>query len=402
MLKFGQNRQLKYFFLLLLLIPLTLLSQNVSGYGKISGNITDAQTNQPIENVNIYISNSLIGTSTNKDGEFLISKVPVGRYTLIISHISYLSQSERIEIFDNKNVGLTLRLLPKPIELPEIAVVDKYDDDWEDNFELFKKRFFGATDFANECKIENPHILTFEEKGNMLFASAEEPLKIINKSLGYEVTYFLKHFECDYDNTKYSGLPFFKELESSSANEQKEWENNRLRAYMGSLRHFLRSLGKYYELAKANKDTLKLNIEIGDITDDGVKYSYDKNMFLSKQGFNAYLLNYMHGPSGVKTISHPFYPDSVITESNNPNELNLVCGQTIQVNYFKEYHALTYQPQISNIVSHSYLVYFDKQGRYFDEYKLQTFGNFAKQGVAEMVPFEYEPSDSLLMNTDFR
>lgn len=47
-------------------------------------------------------------------------------------------------------------------------------------------------------------------------------------------------------------------------------------------------------------------------------------------------------------------------------------------------------------------VYFYKMGRYHDEFMVQKFGYMAKQRLAEMLPFEYEPSDSVLINTDFR
>jgi len=392
---------MKKLFVLILLIPFTLFAQRE--YGKISGTVVDEQTKQPLENVNIYIAKSLIGTSTNRAGKFSLGKIPKGRYTLIFSHISYLNHTEKIEILENRNINLNITLPPKPIEFPEVDVVDKYDDEWEDNFETFKEGLLGNTEFADACTIENPYTVSFEEDENgFLYAYAEEPLKVTNEGLGYEVTFFLKHFEThDYD-VLFSGLPFFKELPSTSKEQTKMWKFNRLRAYMGSLRHFLRSLAESYKLIQEGKDSVQLIIDLEDITDEGAKYYYDDKMFLSKQGFAADLIKPIKNAFTTKYHLYPFFPDSIIAISENPTELYLVCDKLIHIVYDKEYDDLTYDPQVSRIALHADSVYFDKMGRYYDEFMVQKFGYMAKQRLAEMLPFEYAPSDSLLINTDFR
>lgn len=392
---------MKKLLLLILLIPFVLLAQKQSG--KISGTVLDEQTKQPIENVNIYIAKSLIGTSTNGKGEFNLSKIPVGRYTIIFSHVSYLNHSENIEILENRNINLDITLPPKPIEFPEVDVVDKFDDDWEDNFEKFEEGLLGKTEFADACTIKNPYVVSFDEDENgILYAHADGPIKIVNEGLGYEVTFFLKHFETGFYEVLFSGLPFYKELPSTSEEQKKMWEFNRLRAYMGSLRHFLRSLSESYELIKEGKETVSLVIDYEDVTENGATYYYDDKMFLSKMGFAADLIQPIKNVFTRKFHLSPFFPDSVIVKSENPNELYLVSNKLIQVVYNKEYDDLTYDPQVSRIALHADSVYFDKMGRYYDEFTVQTFGYMSKQRLAEMLPFEYEPSDSLLINTDFR
>ena len=392
---------MKKLLVLLLLIPYSLFAQKE--HGKISGSVIDEQTKQPIENVNIYIAKSLIGTSTNKNGKFNLAKIPTGRYEVIFSHVSYLNHSEKIEILGNRNINLDIVLSPKPIEFPDVDVVDKYDDEWEDNFEKFKEGLLGKTEFADACTIENPYTVSFEKDDNgILYAHADGPLKIINEGLGYEVTFFLKHFEMSFYDVLYSGLPFFKELPCSSEEQKKMREYNRLRAYMGSLRHFLRSLAESYQLIREGKDSVKLVIDLEDATDNGVKYFYDDKMFLSKQGFAADLIEPIKYVHLNKFMLHPFFPDSVVAKSKNPNELYFVCDKLIQIVYDKEYDDLTYDPQVSRIALHADSVYFDKMGRYYDEFTVQTFGYMSKQRLSEILPFEYEPSDSLLINTDFR
>lgn len=389
--------------MLFLLLLTFLLAEAQSEHGKISGRIIDEQTKQPIENVNIYIANSLIGTSTNRAGIFQFPKIPPGRYTIIFSHISYLNHTEKIEILANRNINLNINLEPKPIEFPEVDVVDKYDDEWENNFEIFRDGLLGKTDFAEGCRILNPYSVSFKkDENNILYALTSEPLKIINESLGYEITYFLKHFESRFYDVLFSGQPYFEELPDASSEKRKAWGKNRLKAYMGSLRHFLRALSKSYKLQKEGKDTVKLIVDYGDVTREGGKYYYDDKMFLSKQGFGADLIEPIPNVFMKKFMLHPLIPDSVIVESENPNELYLVTDKQIYISYNKEYDDLTYEPQISRLILHSDSVYFDKMGRYHDEFMIQTLGQMAKQRLAEMLPFEYQPSDSVLINTDFR
>ncbi len=57
----------------------------------IKGSIKDMDTQQPLPGASIVImeSNPLIGTTTDADGFFTISNIPVGRYNLNISYIGY-------------------------------------------------------------------------------------------------------------------------------------------------------------------------------------------------------------------------------------------------------------------------------------------------------------------------
>lgn len=391
---------MKIFFFVLLL-PVVLLSQ--SGYGKVSGRILDEQTKLPVESVNIFIANSLVGTSSNRNGYFEIDKIPPGRYNLIISHLSYENQSISADIKKNKIFQVDLELHPKPIEFPEIDISDLYDKEWQKNLEIFQESLFGSTWFAKGCEILNPFTISFnkDEKG-ILYAETNVPIEIENRSLGYIVNYYLEYFSYDYGTIKYSGHPYFEEMKSDFDEDHDVWKNNRLEAYMGSLRHFLRTLATAYNLIKEKKDSVTILVDLDNVTEGGTKFIYDDSMFMRKNGFDAYLNEYYLGAGGRRAISRIFYPDSIITESTIENELYLKTDKAIQITYNKEYNDLNYQPQISMIKLHSDSVYFDKRGRYHDEFKLQVFGYMARQRLSEMLPFEYEPSDSVLINTDFR
>ena len=73
-------------FLLIAFLLLTAMgfAQNVD----VSGSVLDLGTGEPIPSVNIFAKDYKIGTSTDFDGNFTLSNVPVG-VTLIFSYVGY-------------------------------------------------------------------------------------------------------------------------------------------------------------------------------------------------------------------------------------------------------------------------------------------------------------------------
>jgi hypothetical protein len=57
--------------------------------GSISGMVMDYRTEQPLSGANIVLSGSILGSSSNGSGKFVIEKVPVGSYTVEVYYIGY-------------------------------------------------------------------------------------------------------------------------------------------------------------------------------------------------------------------------------------------------------------------------------------------------------------------------
>lgn len=105
--------------------PMTL-----RGTGKISGNITDASNQQPVEfaTVALTLPNSekpIDGAICDDKGKFSIHKVPNGTYRLIISFIGYKNEFvDKIVISDKKNsvdIG-TIKMATDSKELEAVVV----------------------------------------------------------------------------------------------------------------------------------------------------------------------------------------------------------------------------------------------------------------------------------------
>ncbi len=88
----------------------------------VNGFIRDDATGEPISYANVFISNSTMGAATNRDGYFVISKIPVGIYEFNVTMIGYGIHKEQISIKENKPIRLDIRLREEIIETSEIIV----------------------------------------------------------------------------------------------------------------------------------------------------------------------------------------------------------------------------------------------------------------------------------------
>lgn len=91
---------------------------------QISGTVTDAATGESIPGANVYISELQKGAATNADGQFEISNVESGSYTLTASYVGYEPYETTIEV---ANEPLTLNIqLKQSVEIGEELVVVGY------------------------------------------------------------------------------------------------------------------------------------------------------------------------------------------------------------------------------------------------------------------------------------
>ncbi|MEY8849103.1 TonB-dependent receptor [Psychroserpens sp. XS_ASV72] len=102
-------------FLLLFSATQTIWSQNT-----FEGTISDANTNEPLVFVNIYLPELEIGTVTNENGRFLLENIPNGNYKIVVSFLGYETYSITQKIPQSESLNITLT--PSAIEMEEIIV----------------------------------------------------------------------------------------------------------------------------------------------------------------------------------------------------------------------------------------------------------------------------------------
>lgn len=92
--------------------------------GSVIGVVLDIKTYEPLSGVNVIIEGGLRGTTTDQNGEFIISDISVGSYILTFDHIGYAKiRTLGVEIKNAETTDLRIIYLKEePIPLNEIVV----------------------------------------------------------------------------------------------------------------------------------------------------------------------------------------------------------------------------------------------------------------------------------------
>jgi hypothetical protein len=308
----------------------------------IKGTILENKTRNPIL-ATVYFNGTFVGTQSDLDGNFELDISKNTSMPLTISSIGYYSVT--LTSFST-NKPLIIYLTPKVYEVKEVVISSKsLVMKRRANLNLFKNVFLGTTANARNCKIINENDITFnyDSDRDTLKAFASNPLLIINRALGYKITYYLDRFEYSKRDRSmlFTGTLIFNEDLANEETNTRLYERRRKNAYLGSRMHFFRALW-------ANK-----------LTSTG---------FILKNSVGNSL----------------FYKD--IVEESNPDSQN---------NYIKflksnEKLSILYYTKLSYIVFDKGKVDFDKDG-FFDKTGLSISweGEMMDQRVGDMLPYTY-------------
>ena len=230
-------------FLLILIIIFN--TNNLFSQLRIIGNVKSASDKKLLSGVSVYLSNTSIGTTTNENGDFVLTNIPDGKFQLVVSIIGFETFTQQL---NNKlaNQVINVELKQKTTDLPELLLEPYEAFGWEKWGSLFTDMFIGTTGYAKYCELTNPEVLKFRfnKNKNTLSAMSFVPLVIVNNAMGYEIHYQLEDFEYDFTKKQviYNGHPLFKDLILTNSSKAIRWQERRRSAYYGSVRHFMRSL----------------------------------------------------------------------------------------------------------------------------------------------------------------
>jgi hypothetical protein len=384
----------------------------LKGQSRIDGQIVDKETGEPLIGVNVFISKTSIGGTTDKDGLYTIKNISNGRYELVISMIGYTMEKKELNLFANAQLDMDFWLTTDPIKMKEILVTKKSNKQWKKDYKVFKNAFLGNSKNAKSCKIINEYVLSFNRGENIFSASAQRPLIIENKRLGYVVKYYLDEFTTN--NTflrsddesffnfffisstqfvRYTGESFFTEMEPKSEQQKRQWIKNRQIAYNGSLRHFLATLGKRFDRRyKMKGDSLRQR-------NDWLLISGSKKDPLTKEGFEVYPKEeYRKGYDYRELLN-----ERLVWSTKNDNELLLSFKDKMMVKFNKEGEELNYRfytfdsdskPKIyqtSFLILGKDSIIFDKNGRYYERFMIEKQEYMGWERVGDQLPFDYKP-----------
>ena len=109
-------------FLKLLWITLFSLATQVYAQQNIHGFIRDRETGEPLPYTNVILPDLNRGAVSNIEGYYVLTDIPVGTHTLIVSIIGYEKHIQSVTVADDLDIRLDLRLNPAILEGQSIEV----------------------------------------------------------------------------------------------------------------------------------------------------------------------------------------------------------------------------------------------------------------------------------------
>lgn len=290
-------------------------SAQLKGAATLKGHVADADSGRPLENAIVFLTNTPIGASTQPDGSFTLDNIPPGDYGLVISRVGYIRQSLHVRLTAGATFSEDIRLVPRPVRTAAVEV--------------------RAERSAEARKIST---LLFPETSPRSY-------------------------------TLYS---FFDSLLPRDAGERSRWEENRIHAYKGSMKHFLHSL--YAGSTDAESFTI---------------FSGPLGALLEGRGHrvNAQELS-LEPQTGTPFLALRF-----------PGSLRVEYGRRITESYIRNYTAggLRFQEHVESAgvedvnsasivrLNKSYAL-IDSLGNLLDPLSLDVAGRWMKSRVAELLP----------------
>jgi len=222
-----------------------LFSLNCFGqFSDISGNVKDKDTGEPILFAHIFIANTAVGSTSDTEGKFMLREVPAGEFTIVCTMVGYDPFTGLINVTPGNLFQVDIELEQSETILDEVSVSEKEDKKWKKQYSLFERELLGDVPTADRCEILNPWVVNFEENSfsDTFLATADEPLEINNKYLGYKIYFLLTNFKIVHGQLTYLGYPSFQALELNEMDRIENFLRNREEIYKGSTRHFFDAL----------------------------------------------------------------------------------------------------------------------------------------------------------------
>lgn len=337
----------------------------------ITGSISDSKTNEPLPLATVFINNTTISTASLVSGQYTLRNIPAGLVEVVVSYVGYESSRTRITVHDGDRLLLNIRMIPSTVELPNVQVKGergKEDKEWEKQYRKFEKVFLGEN--STGAKIINPGIIDFkeEDKGNILKASATQPIEIENPGLGYHIFYYLRKYQSDKQSYAIVGDMRFEQLKETDSTKLKQWIRNRKEIYSGSLRHLLVSLIR----GKASQEGFQLYVDL--------------------PGFNANVRSpFFSMNKGVV----PFKADSIVFPGKKEGEFKIQFTKRVEVHYANKIAKVKIYKDIPCPVGWidptRGFVEVNAQGIVVNLADIVTSGYLSEARIASLLPNDYKP-----------
>jgi hypothetical protein len=347
---------------------------------KITGRVIDDSTKTPIVNANVFIANSMIGTSSDTSGSFVIRNVPAGFYELVASCVGYTMSTVKLQLTTGVDQQLEMRLEPKVLSVDVVEVTGRQPEAWKENLKNFEKLLLGTTKEASDCRIVNPEVLDFTSDPSGYFrARTDREVTVENLATGYTLHISLGAFSFDGRWLSSEYKIRFEEIQSLDPDVRKKWADRRDNVYAGSLHHFLISLlnGDLESDGFSMYDAES----IGKVMGDYPLYELKRYDILKQSAPNEWTMNvrkYLVVAYDRKQI--PLEGSQSAFEPRRFRDLSRPSSRS----------SLT-RPMLSILSLPKGSVLVDLHGQILNQLALKVSGDWAKEGLASQLPLEFQP-----------
>lgn len=350
----------------------------------ISGTVYD-ENGKPLNDVNVFLDGTTIGISSDIDGNYKLEFIPPGFYNIVFSHIGYENAVYQISEMNGGARIQTHKMVLDLGQLEEVEVISnrisRSESKWQQHYLVFRKEILGQSQNAQQSVIENPETIdfTFDEDHNVLHAFAQDPLQIRNDASGYRISYFLESFKKEETELRFRGKIRFRNITPTNGGEKRKWKKNRKKNYYGSFNHFKKSLlsgelkkegFRIYSVKNVNKLEIKKENELSEsdiLVFKGDHYELDfKNYLAIEYRKEQESEDFLKSSDFVRSVNAEFIGPAgfLVKEPGNQISVLRLLRSSVRL---------------------------DLSGEIMDRFGLTTYGYWAWERTADLVPINYDP-----------
>ncbi|GMQ30233.1 carboxypeptidase-like regulatory domain-containing protein [Algoriphagus confluentis] len=347
----------------------------------IIGTVKEKGSGLPLPFANVFISNTTLGKATDREGRFRISGDLPQEIEVVASFVGYITEVKKISTRGKSEIQVDFELAINESNLTEVQLKAKRDKNWEREFRRFEEVFLALPDdpFKPKIEITNPWVVDFERvkvqgAPNYVKASAQEPLKIINQALGYEVDYYLQDFRVSRGGSRFYGQVFYESIGNDSLAQT--WEEVRDENYYQSIRFLNQAIllnspdtahFRVYHALPERLDRIRTN----DLTQE----------------------------IGETVI--PMSTDSILRRPNGDGTFRIFLPGRMEVHHVdkawkNDYYTNVYYA-ISWIFAPEGFYDVDRKGILINPTQLVLSGYMGRQRMARILPLDFEPKSSYMV-----
>lgn len=174
---------IKIKFFLIVALSLTINSQTINKVGSLKGIVIDSDTKSPLIGANVILVGHSIGAATNTEGDYSISNIPVGNYTVQFRFVGFETVTKTdVIIRSDRTTYINTELSMSAISSDEVVVTSGYFHANEEkissmaNFSYEEiRRSSGAAGDVSRIIMTLPSVAKIDDQKNSLIVRGGSP-----------------------------------------------------------------------------------------------------------------------------------------------------------------------------------------------------------------------------------